>query len=129
MSFKLKTFTIFLIVATHLMISITATEVNQELKPDCDTVLNLVLNEEDKMLKNYIIRYDLKEEFKTRNDNNELCFNFMKNVLAKIDYYKSDSQENIIEKKDEESQFDRDERSVVKRKAPRRLNRPFNFKY
>ena len=71
----------------------------------------------------------MKEEFKTRNDNNELCFNFMKNVLAKIDYYKSDSQENIIEKKDEESQFDRDERRVAKRKAPRRLNRPFNFKY
>jgi len=95
----------------------------------CDNELEVMLGEEDKMLRNYIIRNDAQEEFKARNENDEACLVFMRKLITKIDEYKHDDDEFDMKKRDEELDFLRDERAIATRRINTKLRRPFSFKY
>ena len=105
-SFKLHTWTFLLILIANQMIKIRADESIEENRPNCDSALNFIVDDEDKMIKDYIIHFDLRGEYRTSNESNEMCFDFLKKVLSQIELYKSESKEKYIKKRDDELQFE-----------------------
>ena len=126
---SMKSVLIILIVATGLVAS---QEDVAKRSLNCDTELDLLVNDEEKMLRNYIIRNDVQEEFKARNDNDEACMLFLRKLLVKIEEYKNDDDDQetkFMKKRDEEFDFSRDERAKMKRRVFKGVRKPFSFKY
>ena len=125
----MKLVSILLIVVTGLVAS---QEDVAKRSLNCDTELDLFVNDEDKMLRNYIIRNDVQEEFKARNENDEACMLFLRKILVKIEEYKNDDDDQetkIMKKRDDEIDFLRDERARMKRKVLKNVRKPFSYKY
>lgn len=126
---SLKLVSILLIVSSGLALT---RALASKRSMNCDTELDLLVGDEDKMLRNYIIRNDVQEEFKARNDNDEACMLFLKKVIVKMDDYKHDDEDQEtkdMRKRDDELEFMRDERSIAKRRINSKFRRPFTFKY
>lgn len=117
--------TIVLIIAVQIIANMKADE--EVDVTNCDSVMNFLIEPEDKNLVSYIIRYDLKKEYPTRNDNNDNCFEFINKILFQIEYYKQSSAETEVDtnKRSNES-FDRYLKSKLKRSdKPLQVRKPF----
>lgn len=83
------------LIAFAIMISLVAYTSAEDIvsassteEKNCDSLVSTVVDQSDNGLTRYIARFDLAKEFAQRNEGNELCFNYVTKLLAKIAYYK-----------------------------------------
>ena len=95
--------------------------INISEQESCDSLVTSVIDHRDKNLKNYIVRFDLPTDYAKRNESNEMCFNYLSKLLARIDYYKEAASA------EEDNAQDARKRAGKPRKN--NLKSAFHFKY
>ena len=123
---RLKVFAIILLIMASIANICAAEEDSFSMdsveQQNCDSLTKMAIDSKDNNLKNYIVRYDLTDDYEARNEGNEMCFYFLSKLLARIEIYKQ------VAKQQEEASALRNKRV---RNKPRKnlLKPPFYFKY
>ncbi len=90
---------IFCIVSAFV-VAANELEKKSEDKNFCDRLLRILVNEEDKLLADYLIQDELQDEYEARNENNDMCAHFVNSLMQHID--KMSETVHKLSKKDEE---------------------------
>lgn len=111
MNFKLT----FLIIIALLSALVYSSSSEAELNVNCDSFF---IESEDSFLERFIMKHGLQEDYEKRNENYEVCLQFLDKFFSLIDEYRTESKLN-----DDYNESHNNKRAY---KKPR--NR-FSFKY
>ena len=106
-------------IVSTLIVVTAAKEMGKKSEPNlfCDQILKMLINDEEKLLIDYLIQNELHDEYESRNDDNEMCVHFVSSLMQRI--YKLNNSAHKLKKKDDELQTILDSSEVSRKKRYR----------